>query len=360
MNVRVPRYDHDRIRSPRPSRGRRLLRLLRTPLLVAIVLSLAALYLTQPILGVVRDPASGGAAKRVDAGRLRHHVEELSQRFAPRDPGHPKNLDGAAEYIRARFVEAGLATSFQEFDVNGRTFRNVVATTGQAAAPAVERTDAPAAADLVVVGAHYDAVGPAIGADDNASGVAGLLELAPLLKDERGTARVELVAWCLEEPPFFRTRFMGSRVHAESLRKSNARVRATICLEMIGCFSDADGSQDYPLVGLGLLYPSRANFITVVGCVGQASLVRSVKRAMAQASDLPVWSINAPRALPGIDFSDHLNYWDAGYDAVMVSDTAFYRNANYHRATDTAESLDYPRMAEVVAGVRAAVAALAK
>jgi Zn-dependent M28 family amino/carboxypeptidase len=322
--------------------------------------ALAALYLTQPILGVARHRAVDGEATRVDAGRLRHHVEELSQRFAPRDPGHPKNLDGAAEYIRGRFAEAGLATSFQEFDVNGRTFRNVVATTGPAAAQAAAAAGGSPAADLVVVGAHYDAAGPAIGADDNASGVAGLLELAPLLEAGRGTARVELVAWCLEEPPFFRTRFMGSRVHAEALRKSGARVRATICLEMIGFFSDADGSQDYPIVGLGLLYPSRADFITVVGCVGQTSLVRSVKRAMAEASDLPVWSINAPRALPGIDFSDHLNYWDAGYDAVMVSDTAFYRNANYHRATDTADRLDYPRMAQVVVGVRAAVAALAK
>jgi hypothetical protein len=129
---------------------------------------------------------------------------------------------------------------------------------------------------------------------------------------------------------------------------------------MIGFFSDAAGSQDYPLLGLGLIYPSRADFIAVVGCVGQTSLVRTVKRAMAQASDLPVWSINAPRFVPGIDLSDHLNYWGAGFDAVMVSDTAFFRNANYHRATDTADQLDYVRMAKVVSGVAAAVAELAK
>jgi hypothetical protein len=133
-----------------------------------------------------------------------------------------------------------------------------------------------------------------------------------------------------------------------------------VCLEMIGFFSDADGSQRFPLPGLGLLYPTRGDFITVVGGLGEAGLVRTVKRAMAQASDLPVRSINAPSFLPGVDFSDHLNYWEFGFDAVMVTDTAFYRNANYHQATDTAATLDFARMAKVVEGVRAAVVALAK
>jgi Zn-dependent M28 family amino/carboxypeptidase len=214
--------------------------------------------------------------------------------------------------------------------------------------------------DVVVVGAHYDAFGPAVGADDNASGVAGLLELAPRLKDAHGSARIELVAYTLEEPPYFRTRSMGSRVHAAALQKSGAKVRAMVCLEMIGFFSDEDGSQRYPLPGLGLLYPSRGDFIALVGCLGEAGLVRTIKRAMAQACDLPVRSINAPRFVPGIDFSDHLNYWDAGFDAVMVTDTAFYRNANYHKASDTLETLDYERMAKVVEGVRAAVVELAR
>jgi Zn-dependent M28 family amino/carboxypeptidase len=131
-------------------------------------------------------------------------------------------------------------------------------------------------------------------------------------------------------------------------------------LEMIGYFSDERGSQSYPFSGLGLFYPSRGNFIAVVGCLGQARLVRRVKRAMREVMDVPVRSINAPRLLPGVDFSDQLNYWDAGYDAVMITDTAFYRNPHYHTAEDTPATLDYRRMASVVEGVHAAVRVLDK
>ena len=152
---------------------------------------------------------------------------------------------------------------------------------------------------------------------------------------------------------------MGSRVHAEGLRQAGVDVRAMLSLEMIGCFRDDPGSQEYPVSELGLVYPSAGSFIAVVGCLGQASLVRRVKRAMAESMSVPVRSINAPRLVPGIDFSDQLNYWDAGYAAVMITDTAFYRNPRYHRAEDTPDTLDYRRMAQVVEGVHAAVGALA-
>jgi hypothetical protein len=151
---------------------------------------------------------------------------------------------------------------------------------------------------------------------------------------------------------------MGSAVHARSLREQGASVRAMISLEMIGYFSDREGSQRLPSPLLKAVYPTRGDFITVVGKMDQGPLVRTVKRAMRGASTLPVYSINAPRAIPGVDFSDHANYWDAGYDAVMVTDTAFYRNPNYHAHTDTAETLDYVRMAAVVWGVYEAVLAL--
>jgi peptidase M28-like protein len=351
MTVRVPIYDNNRRRSPQPSFGNRLWKRLRTLLLLLLILAGAAVYMTQPLLPVERDETRDGAPGGVDPGRLRRHVAELATKLAPRDCGHAKNLDLAAQYVFDRFADAGLSPSFQGFEADGKSWRNVVASIGPASG---------AGTDVVVVGAHYDAFGPGIGADDNASGVAGLIELAPRLEAAQGTARIELVAFSLEEPPFFRTRSMGSRVHAASLQKSGVHVRAMVCLEMIGCFRDGDGSQSYPAPGLGLLYPSRGDFIAVVGCLGEASLVRTVKRAMAQATDLPVRSINAPGVVPGVDFSDHLNYWAAGFDAVMVTDTAFFRNENYHRASDTPDTLDYARMAKVVEGVCAAVAALAK
>jgi Zn-dependent M28 family amino/carboxypeptidase len=299
-------------------------------------------YMTQPVSCVRSRPAE----VRVDPGELARHVNVLARDLVPRDAAHPENLLRAAEYVRQGLRAHLSQAELQPFDVAGETHHNVVAFAG------------PAAAERIIVGAHYDAAAPGIGADDNASGVAGLIELARILARTELSTRVELVAFALEEPPYFRTRSMGSFVHADGLRRDGVRVRAMFSLEMIGYFSDERGSQSYPLPGLGLFYPSQGNFIAVVGCLGQARVVRRVKRAMREVMDVPVRSINAPRLLPGIDFSDQLNYWDAGYDAVMITDTAFYRNPHYHSAGDTPETLDYERMAGVLEGVYAAVLAL--
>jgi hypothetical protein len=299
----------------------------------------ASAYLVQPLFGVSRNPS----LVRAEPARLRTHVESLVRRCGPRDSAHPENLDRAAEYIRDEWLASDLEVSFQAFDAGARSYRNVIASSG------------PRGGETIVVGAHYDAASPGVGADDNASGVAGILELARLLSLERASDRVELVAYALEEPPFFRTRSMGSYAHARALRENGVSVRAMICLEMIGFYADAPASQRYPFAPLRFLYPSTGDFVAVVGCLGQSGIVRTLKRAMLEKSNLPVYSINAPRWVPGIDFSDHLNYWDAGFDAVLITDTAFYRNPNYHRATDTADTLDYLRMASAVEGVHAAV-----
>jgi Peptidase family M28 len=149
-------------------------------------------------------------------------------------------------------------------------------------------------------------------------------------------------------------------LYAESLRKQNVQIRAMVSLEMIGCFSDAPNSQYFPVGLLGALYPSKGNFIGVVGRLSDGLLARKMKSAMRGATPLPVYSINAPRFVAGVDLSDQLNYWDAGYRAVMITDTAFYRNRNYHTAEDTGDKLDYKRMAMVVEGVYAAVMDLAR
>ena len=283
----------------------------------------------------------------VSPERLREHVRVLSEDFVPRDFAHPANLDRAAAYIREQFEAAGGDAWEQPYDAGRTTYRNVAAGFG------------PETGERIVIGAHYDAAGPYPAADDNASGVAGLLELARLLGRQPPATRVELVAYPLEEPPFYRTPQMGSAVHATSLRRQGVRVRVMISLEMIGYFTDAPGSQQLPLAALRPFYPSRGNFIAVVGKLGQALLVRRIRRAMRRATPLAVHSINAPRWVPGVDFSDHVNYWDAGYPAVMVTDTAFYRNPHYHTAHDTADTLDYARMAQVVEGIYAVIRALA-
>lgn len=270
----------------------------------------------------------------------------LSTEFSPRDESHPENLDRAADYIRAQFESAGAGVKEQSYDVGGTKYRNVIAGFG------------PNTGSRLIVGAHYDTAGPLPGADDNASGVAGLIELAYLLGKQKLPVRIELVAYTLEEPPYFRTEHMGSAVHAASLRKEDVEVKLMICLEMIGYFSDAPESQRLPAPFLKALYPSQGNFIAVVGRFGDGLLIRRIKGIMRSATALPVYSINSPTFVPGVDFSDQLNYWNAGYDVVMITDTAFFRNPNYHTSQDTADKLDYKRMAMVVEAVYAAVMAM--
>ena len=320
-------------------------KLKRMTLLVVILLVLPILLiwliLAQP--SYVRNRASPA---EVDAAKLKEHVVTLSRTYFPRDYSNVENLDKCAEYIRSHLESAGARVSLQEFDTVGATYKNVRGVFG------------PEDGARVVVGAHYDACRSTPGADDNASGVAGLIELAYLLGRAELELMVELVAFPLEEPPFFETEDMGSAHHARLLRHEGREVRAMIGLEMIGYFRDKFGSQKFPIPVLWLYYPARGNFIAVVGSMTQRKLVRTVKSLMRGSTDLPVHSLNAPRFVPGIDFSDHMNYWDQGYDAVMVSDSAFYRNNNYHEPTDTADTLDYERMAKVVVAVYEAVKGL--
>ena len=312
--------------------------------LVGVLVALWAIV-TQPLLfsPPVRDDIPAVAATKLEG-----HVRTIAEKMFPRDARHPQNLDRVAAYIRQGFESAGGAVSEQLFEVKRTTYRNVIARFG------------PETGERIVVGAHYDAAGEHPGSDDNASGVAGLIELAHLLGRAPLTMPVELVAYSLEEPPYFASEEMGSAVHARSLRQQNAAVRVMLSLEMIGYFSDAPGSQSFPSLLLKLFYPSRGNFVAVVGKLGQGGVVRRVKRAMRSASVLPVYSINAPGFVPGVDYSDHLNYWQAGYDAVMITDTAFYRNARYHTSADTPDTLDYTRCAMVVQGVYAAILAMAQ
>jgi hypothetical protein len=312
--------------------------------LAAVVLALAAsaCVITQPVTAGQKH----GPDVAADPARLEATVRALSEQFFPRDVSNPANLDRAADFIAQALAATGAQVSRQKFDREGRSYQNVLARYG------------PATGARVVVGAHYDSAGPLPAADDNASGVAGLLELGRLLGDHPPKFPVELVAFTLEEPPVYRSQQMGSYVHAAALAKEGAEVRAMLSLEMIGYFTDAPDSQRLPSAVLAPFYPSKGDFIALVGDLGQLSLTRQVKRAMKAATPLPVYSINAPKLIPGIDFSDHRSYWQHGYGALMVTDTAFNRNERYHQASDTPDTLDYRRMALVVQGVHAAVWAL--
>lgn len=289
-------------------------------------------FVTQPFVQPVKS-----SPPAADPAQLERDVRKLSVDFFPRHYQSP-SLEKTARYIEERLTVMGGRVSSQPFTADGKAFRNVVARYG------------PESGSVLVIGAHYDSHSTTPGADDNASGVAGLLELARLLKDHPPSQPVELVAYSLEEPPYFATDKMGSAIHAKSVSPARP-VRLMVSLEMIGYFSDAPGSQGYPAPGLSLLYPGTGNFIAVVSNLASWQVAREVKGAMQGATSLPVYSMTMPSFLNGADWSDHRNYWAQGIPAVMVTDTAMLRNTAYHQAKDTVERLDYQRMAQVVQGV---------
>jgi Zn-dependent M28 family amino/carboxypeptidase len=311
----------------------------------------AALALLAVALTTCSGTPSGERARprvRVDPARLESSVRQLATRNRPRDAAHPKNLAATAAWIGAQLAATGAAIAEQSWTTNGAQYRNVIVRIG------------PDTPERIVIGAHYDTAGDQPGADDDASGVAALVELGHLLARDPPPLAVELVAYSLEEPPYFATPQMGSVHHADLLADSGVHVRAMLALEMLGYFSDSPGSQRYPNALVGAAYPDRGDFIAVVGNLAQLSLTRRVKAAMLAAGEpVPVESIAAPEAVSGVDLSDHRSYWARGFPAVMITDTAFLRNPNYHDPTDTPDTLDFARMASVVAEVHAAVWALA-
>lgn len=324
---------------------------LTTTAVIWLIIAGVVALVVQPFVA----PTSS-APPQVDAGRLQAHVKKLSVDLYPRSFEQFDNLDGAAQYILAELKASGAAVSVQEVPVDEVRYKNIIARFGPPQGPAM------------VIGAHYDSHGNSAdpgnakgfspdshtpGADDNASGVAGLLELARLLGKKPPSRAIELVAYTLEEPPHFRSKNMGSVWHANSLTAARRDVSLMLSLEMIGYFSDAPGSQSYPVPGMRHLYSDRGNFIAVVGKFGDFQASRKVKSLMAGASDVPVLSMNAPRVVQGVDYSDHRSYWEAGYPAIMVTDTSFMRNRNYHQGGDTWDTLDYTRMAKVVQSVYA-------
>lgn len=276
---------------------------------------------------------------KADKNLLKKYVKTLSHTFPERSDDVDK-LNVSAEYIYKHLKKYSSSVYYQIFSVQGIEYQNIIANF------AVNKSD-----DLYIVGAHYDSYDGLPGADDNASGVAGVLELARLFSIYPPSQTIQLVVYALEEPPYFKTTHMGSYHHAKSLRDSHKNVTLMISLEMIGYFSEQKNTQSFPVSILKYAYPNSGNFIAVVGGFGEFTQTRFMKKNMRTATPLAVYSINAPAFIPGIDFSDHLNYTLFNFPAIMITDTAFYRNFHYHKKTDTWEKLDYTKMAKVIDGV---------
>jgi len=287
-------------------------------------------------------------AEASTAQRLQAHVRELAEVIGERNLHRPEALAAAQAYITRTWQAQGHQVSELPYQVGGVDGVNL-----QVDLPG---RDLPT--QLILVGAHYDSVLGSPGANDNGSGVAALLELSRLLRDRPLARSVRLVAFTHEEPPHFFTERQGSLVYARAARARGDDVRLMIALETMGCFDDTPGSQHYPPL-LRHFYPDRGNFIALVSNLRSRRAMRRLARAFAQVSDFPMQHLATFAAVPGVAWSDHLSFWRQGYRALMVTDTAFYRYAHYHSASDTPDKLDYRRLAQVTEGLAEAIALLA-
>jgi Zn-dependent M28 family amino/carboxypeptidase len=276
--------------------------------------------------------------KRTVQDNLHRHVEHLSGRIGDRHIWKEYSLDRAAEYIESAFTTHKYDVQHQKFSCYGKNVSNLI----------VEKSGE--GDRVIVLGAHYDTVPGSPGADDNASAVAGMLEIARLSREASHKKQLIFVAFVNEEPPCFGSPNMGSMVHAKSLKKRGVPLDVMICLEMIGYFRK-DELQAYPFPGMELFYPRTADFLAVVGNFNSVQYVSALKRGIKRNAAINVRSLIAPEQVAGINRSDHFAFWHHGFRAVMVTDTAFYRNKNYHQETDTTDTLNFSSMAEVVKGI---------
>ena len=287
------------------------------------------------------------AEENLLAGNLRRHITAIASR--EHNLFHYAELEAAALYIEKTLAGLGYAVAAQRYTVQGKDARNIE----------VEVKGGARASEIVIVGAHYDSVNGAVGANDNGSGVAAVLELARLFRDAKPSRTLRFVAFVNEEPPFDKTADMGSRVYARRAMERGENVVAMFSLETIGWYSDEPGSQRYPFP-LNLFYPTTGNFIAFVSNLGSRPLLHEVVASFRGHARFPSEAVAAPAFIPGIDWSDHWSFWQEGWPALMVTDTAPYRYPHYHTMQDTPDKVDYERLARVVTGLHGTLRDLAQ
>ena len=333
-----------------PSRPNWMLRIAAAAGIAALGAGAVWLWrMTQMPLTSFKGPLPAlSAAQSELANRLSEHVTYLSVAIGERNIERTGSLQAAIDYLRGELVQAGYNVTEKTYNVQVHAATNLEA----------ELVGSDGSAGIVVVGAHYDSVTGTVGADDNATGIAAVLELARDLRGSKMRRTVRFVLFVNEEPPYFQTEQMGSFAYARHLQHDGVPVSAMTSLEMLGFYSDAPGSQKYPAL-LNLFYPSHGNFIGFVGNSESRDLVRRATRRFRESAQFPSEGVAAPASLPGVGWSDQWSFWQQGYPAIMITDTAIFRYPYYHTPLDTVDKLDFAKMARVVDGVRNVVASLA-
>jgi hypothetical protein len=323
----------------------------------AIVLGLPILFGLGAWLYIVHMPGETGwgplaplTGSQADLRqRLERHVRELAGRIGERNSVHADALEAAAAYVERELAGLGYTVTSQQWtSAGGQAFRNLEVTVPGRTKPT----------EVVVVGAHYDSNPGTPGADDNASGVAALLELARLLRTDSLPRTIRLVAFANEELPFFGTADQGARRYVAALKQRGDDVRSMLSIETIGYYATGPKTQMYPKP-LNLFYPDTGNFIGFVGNLSSRPLVHEAIAAFRRHTPFPSHGAAAPESIPGVGWSDHEAFWAAGFPAVMITDTAPFRNPYYHTRGDTPDRIDYERMTRVVDGLVAVVKHLA-
>jgi hypothetical protein len=290
-----------------------------------------------------------GAADAPLRTALESDVRALAETIGERSVFQPERLEAAARHVESRFAEVGLAPRRETYEHLAWTLSNVVAEVAGRTRPS----------QIVVVGAHYDSVRGTPGANDNATGVAATLALARHFARSPAARTLRFVAFTGEEPPLFLTEGMGSLVHARGCAARGEDVVAMLALETLGCFRDGEGTQEYPIRGMGLFYPARGDFVSFVGDVASGLVVRDAIAAFRRHAKVPSEGAALPMSVPGVGWSDHWSFRQAGFPSVMVTDTAIFRDSAYHTLRDTCERVDFDRLTHVTQGLVPVVEALA-
>ncbi|MDD5634074.1 MAG: M20/M25/M40 family metallo-hydrolase, partial [Candidatus Omnitrophica bacterium] len=280
--------------------------------------------------------------------RLKKHVYKLAHEIGERNIRNYSRLNEAADYITDQFRSLDYKVDFQVYRIRDKYFKNIIVTKD-----GNKRPD-----EIIILGAHYDSKNNP-GADDNASAIAGLLEIARALKDTKTDRTIKFIAFTNEEPPFFKKKHMGSMIYTKAAVKNRDNIKGAVILEMIGYFSNKPRSQRHPL-GFSFSYPTIGNFIGAMGGSKSKRILKYIVWSFRRATKFPIEWMVVPRLVLGVGMSDDWAFWKTGFPVVMITDTAYFRNPNYHKRSDTYDTLNYENMSQVVKGITASLRTLAR